>query len=185
MEERFWLRHPSLSGLQGPFTKLEIKGALASQAFPPDSYVLQDTGQSETERLAATQWSPVWQLLGVAAPKEYREPLPAGEAIDGGYGTARVPEQQEAEVTPVDRRVQLRSQSAYPGLRLAAILMCGFSIVVLVIFTIAAMAKDPSVALGALLVGAIELVGILFVYGLCQALIDIADNAVRHHYEKC
>jgi len=184
MEERYWLRHPSLSGLQGPFTKQELKGALSSQAFPPDSYVLQDTGQTETERQASTHWLPVWQLLGVAAPAQHRKPLPAGEAIDGGYGTARVPDERARTVTPSDMRDQLRRQSAYAGLRMFAGILCGLSVFALVVVIIAAMTDGPQVALVAVLIGVVELIAILFVYGLCMALLDIADNAVRHHYEK-
>lgn len=164
MEERYWLRHPSLDGHQGPFAVKDLQAAIESEAFPADSYVLRDQGQNQQDRQTSIAWIPIAQLLG------FDEPAPAPPSTT-----------PPALPTNADRRRHLRTHTAYG---FARGLVVGFLVVgvVLALATAATSARHLSgsvacasvVMASAIQVGAVLLVGMLM-----QALLDIADRAVQ------
>ncbi|MCA8966435.1 MAG: hypothetical protein KDC48_16260 [Planctomycetes bacterium] len=104
MEERYWLRHSSLAGHVGPFTRGQLHDAIVGGSLPRSGEILRDEGQGREKREASVAWSPVALLLGLPP-----EPEPAPE-------TAAAP---SAPLSPYAEFLgQRRADSPYRPLRL-------------------------------------------------------------------
>lgn len=70
MEDRYWLRHSSLAGHVGPFTRGQLHDAITGGSLPRGGEILRDEGQGHEKRDASTAWSPVTRLLGLPPEPE-------------------------------------------------------------------------------------------------------------------
>ena len=168
MEERYWLRHPSLSGHLGPYTKTDLHAALASNSFPRDSYVLLDAGQDETSRMTSTKWRPVTELLGLAPPMPPVSRTPVAEP----------PPPSVAE----QARDRVRAESAYGFARGLIRILAGFALVSLLVLALATLfggRLDTTTWLAALVAFVLEAIAVIVIAAVLQAILDIADCNLR------
>lgn len=161
MEERHWLRHPSLHGHQGPYAKKDLAEAIENGSFPLDSYVLRDAGQNLQDRQTSVEWFPVTQLLGLEPPKSAAAP--------------KIVEPPQPP-TAAERLLHLRKRTAYTTLR-TLIVVCQLILLIgtLVVALAGARGADGAIAFVAWILQAV----VVIVAGmLLQALLDIADHSV-------
>jgi len=163
MEERHWLRHPSLNGHQGPYLKKDIADAVENATFPTDSYVLRDAGQNLQDRQTSIEWIPVTRLLGLEPPPQ---------------ASVKPPEIAEPPKPPsaYERRQHLRNCTAYTTLRTLIVLCQLILMIGTLIVTLAGAARGQApIAFVAWILQAI----VIIIGGmLLQALLDIADHSV-------
>lgn len=166
-EARYWLRHPRLARHLGPFSVADLRQAHADGTAPADSYVLEHKGQDQLARLSSTAWFPMARLLGLPEPKSPSQPWRSSPPSPSSYA--------------IERRTQLRDQTAYPGLRtLISVTAFVTLLAIAFYFLVAVTALDRS-RLGVLIATPIEVLATLCTAGMLQALLDIADSAVRRH----
>lgn len=170
MEERYWLRHPSLSGHLGPYSEQELRTAIEGKSLPRDSYVLVDSGQNETDRMSSPYWRPATTLLGIEPPA-------------AKPGKSREPEPTEPSApTRLQVRARLRQDSAYGTARglisiLAAVAL--LSIVVIGLAAVFAAGIDMSSRLAALIALGLEALGVIAAAAVLHAVLDLADGSLR------
>lgn len=170
MEERYWLRHASLKGHQGPFEKKDLSPAIDSSAFPLDSEVLRDMGVTEVEREGSNGWMPVTELLGLepVAPLPSKWPQP---------GVRSTPEPKLDSA----RLEVLRRASVYPNTRN----LISTGMMVLVAAELILMAAQMSVLGGSsaaaipVFTAVIAMIVTLIIGNVLLAVLDLADAAVR------
>ena len=165
MEERYWLRHPSLNGHLGPYAKEDLAQSFENESFPKDSYVLLDRGQNLQDRQTSVDWFPLRRLLGLAEPPKasYAPPaLPSNEP----------PKPPDAS----ERRDHLRRCSAYSALRTLIII----AQLILLVGTLVVSFATAQRGAGGVAMVAWFIQAVMIVAGgmLLQALLDIADHAV-------
>lgn len=168
MAERYWLRHPSLSGHLGPYSEADLHAALGSNSFPRDSYVLLDAGQDETSRMASTKWRPMTDLLGLEPPPPSKKPVAPAEP----------PPPSVAE----QARKRVRTASAYDGVRRLIQILAGFALVALAVACVAtlfARGLDSTTRLAGLVVLVLEAFAVIVFAAVLQAILDIADCNLR------
>lgn len=168
MEERYWFRHPSLAGDIGPLTRSELRDALRADSLPRDGMVLRDDGGDAAARAAAT-WSPVVELLG----------LPAAPPPASRHPTAprRTPVNSPPRFTAflLDRR----RETVYSGLRIL-IELTTIAVFVALLFALATSPRlDGTHFATALLVTLVYALVVLVLRGLANAVLDLADHALR------
>ena len=168
-EERYWLRHPTLRGLVGPYRLDELRAALTAESLPADSYALRDTGLTENDMQASPSWQPVTDVLGLPRP-----PKPEPTAV---AGTPPVPPALAA-------RTSVRAATAYSPLRTAVSVVAVIACTVVVLSTMTAIGTVGHAATAgfvaiALCEMAVEVAVILITAGIVQALLDIADCSLR------
>lgn len=172
--ERYRLRHPSLRDLVGPYSLRDLRAAIEAKSFPIDSYVLRDDGQDETALRASPHWRPVTDVLGMPRPAASQPP-------------AAPPPDPRDEAAARLRR--LRERTAYDGLRGMIGLIAVVYIVtkcvaaVLGLFGIG-LTEDVGAAakgFGVVVLLAwtlVEVLVVIAVAALANALLDIADRAL-------
>jgi hypothetical protein len=169
MEERYWLRHPSLHGLLGPYTIVELQTGLAANTFPEDSYVLPDGGQDETALRASPHWRPITDALNLPRP-----PSP--------------PDLPPAPPTPTElaegRRGELRRRTAYwlPRTLISTGALIGIVVACLTsISAFAVIGRDNGFVSVTVLLGGLawQILVIVVAAGALQALFDLADCALN------
>ena len=163
MEERHWLRHPSLSGHQGPYEKKAIADAVEKGAFPMDSYVLRDAGQNLHDRQTSVEWCPVTRLLGLEPPEQPADTPP--EIVE--------PPQPPSAY---ERRQHLRKCTAYTTLR-TLIVICQLILLIGTLIVTLASAQRGTAPI-AFVAWILQAICIIVVGMLLQALLDIADHSV-------
>ena len=164
MEDRYWLRHPSLSGHVGPYRLDDLRSAILASSFPRDSYVLLDSGQNETERMASIAWRPVTAVLGMEPPAAA---APAAPVAD------------DPEPTPEEAvRNQVRQRTAYGTARGLIHLLAGLALFGLFVVSLVAVVA-PGLDFGARLIILLTLVlesfAVIVAAAMLQAILDIAD----------
>ncbi|MBL8729407.1 MAG: hypothetical protein JNM25_13295 [Planctomycetes bacterium] len=169
MEERYWLRHPSLRGLLGPYRVAELRAALEAKTFPDDSYVLPDGGQDETALRASPNWRPVTDVLGLPRPPQPPQPPP--------------PPPSPSELAH-RRRQAVRRQSAYalPRSLIALAALLGIAVAFLtMLLGLLAIGRNTDVLTIVMGLGSFawQVLVIVVVAALLQALFDVADCALR------
>jgi hypothetical protein len=171
MEDRYWLRHPSLHGHQGPFPLTDLQKAVGSGSLPRDSDVLLDRGQDEAARRQSTGWQPVTDVLGLPPAPRLSDRL-RPEVDD-----------QERRFRAAEARLQnLRANTAYTRVRTVVTVLALVAAVLVVVLGFVVMSKSRGDGGLVMLVAmALEVIGIYVAHALLQALLDIADSAVRRH----
>lgn len=171
MEERYWLRHPTLHGHLGPYRIDDLRQAVESETFPRDSYVLVDSGQNETDRMASPYWRPVTALLGMEPPPPTSAPVPKPGASDA----PPVPERLQI-------RFRLREGTAYSTARTLIVILAMVALLVELLVGMVWMANGPSNGAGKLtmliLVG-LEMLATIAIAAFLQAMLDIADASLK------
>ena len=161
MGSTYWVRHPSLSGFVGPLTRDELRAAITAHSLPGDARVHVATVGAAPQTLPDEEWVLATEVLGL--------PRPAVAAA----GAARA---RSVRPAPAGVRAEVRAHSRYAGLRQLAAVLCGVAIV---IFGFAAIETARRVGPGALLGAALQIAGVLVVYGAFTMLADIADCQLR------
>ena len=170
MEERYWLRHASLDGQQGPLEEKDLRSAIDANAFPRNSEVLLDTGLPEERRAKSNDWISVTQLLGL-------EPPPAQPSVWPQAGVRSTPERRLGS----DRLTELRHGSAYPNTRM----LIASGIVIAVIAELLVMFMQMSASRGSgstgipLFTSVIAVITTIAIGNVLLAVLDMADVAVR------
>lgn len=171
--ERFWLRHPSLAGHQGPYAGAELRRAIESGAFPKDSYLLRDRGQELTARQRSVEWRPAYEVLVMPAPPGLAPPPPSAA------------QDAQPAIDADARRQQVRRESAYAGVRLGVnvltVMACVFCLLAMLAAIVGGAFGKPLSGVVALVGLGLEVVAILVVSGVVKALLDVADCAVRRY----
>lgn len=176
MEERYWLRHPSLHGHQGPYSKQELRASLDAKAFPADSYVLLDEGLKEDQRRGSIKWQPAATLLGLLPALDASTPPPPKPKTESDR-------RQEIAQRQVQRQTRLRYESAYLGLHSMISVLFWVAVIAIILVTLLS-AGLPEAATGTIFVRAVvEIIGLYVVAGLARALLDIADCALRRQHD--
>jgi hypothetical protein len=171
MEDRYWLRHPSLHGHQGPFPLTDLQKAVGSGSLPRDSDVLLDRGQDEAARRQSTAWRQVTEVLG----------LPPAPRLSARL-RPEVSDEQERFRAAEGRLVLVRANTAYARVRTVVTVLAVVAVVLIVVLGLVVMSQSRgNGALVALITIALEVIGIYVAHALVQALLDIADSAVRRH----
>lgn len=162
MEERYWVRHPSLREHVGPLTREELRARFDTETMPRDSYALPDGDESKDQRDARPDWRPVSQVLGLQA---------------AGTANAATPPSKPPSVSNADRREHLRIHTAYVGLRF--LIVTGMTVLVIgeVVVMFALLSRsDPATSPLMMVLSAI----VTLVIGLSLlALVDIADCHIQ------
>ena len=167
MEERYWLRHPTLHGHVGPYTTAELRAAIESQALPDDSYVLLDEREDELQRQTSTRWRPAWQLLGLEPPAT-RSSQSSGSIAPAQGDPAR------------ERLDDTRTNTSYAGLRkLIQIAKVASLIAVLLVPALGILSGNLEWTVATVVWAVVDVFGVLILAGLAQALLDSADAAMR------
>ena len=169
MEERYWLRHPSLTGHLGPYSQSDLRKALEADSFPRDSYVLVDSGQNETDRMASPYWRPATVVLGMEPP-----PTPPAPVV--------APTAPEVPFTPSRHAIRgrLRQDTAYGTARSLIAILAVVMLLFLVVGGFAAMPGGPSShKLAVLIAMALEALGTIAAAAFLQGMLDIADANLR------
>tara|TARA_R110002072_G_scaffold87129_4_gene196649 strand:+ start:4342 stop:4860 length:519 start_codon:yes stop_codon:yes gene_type:complete len=169
MEERYWLRHPSLTGHLGPYSEPDLRKALEADSFPRDSYVLVDSGQNETDRMASPYWRPATAVLGM-------DPPPASPAPPA------VPTMPEVPFTPSRHAIRgrLRQDTAYGTARSLITVLAVVMLLFLFVGGLAAMPRGSSVSqLSVLIAIGLEALGTIAAAAFLHGMLDIADANLR------
>lgn len=183
MEEGYWLRHKSLTGHQGPFKKKDLRPAIDSSAFPRDSEVLRDTGESEAQREGSNDWMPATELFEFAPVAGQASQARAQPADNGSQSGAHATPQAKIDI---DRLNSLRRGSVYPNTRmliqtgivilvLAEAILMGLQMDAMSGTTLAATPLGSTPVFGAL----IAIIGTIAIGNVLLAVLDMADVAVR------
>jgi hypothetical protein len=150
-----------------PYSEQELCTAIEGKSLPRDSYVLVDSGQSETDRMSSPHWRPATTLLGIASP-----------AMKPGK-----PESTEPSApTRLQVRARLRQDSACGTARgmitfLAVIAL--LSIVFIGLAAIFAAGIDMSLRFAALIALGLEALGVIAAAAVLHAVLDLADGSLR------
>lgn len=176
MNEKYWVRHRTLSGFVGPLTVEELQAAVQARTLPADSEVRLAKAGAAVEKLDAQGWTPAWRLLGVEPPPvaEPDVPLPPE-----GVSAPRL--QQLAN--------DLRRRSAYPGARSVARTVVVILTLVIAAAAVVGVASAPTGRLfaaffAATAVVAWELAGVFLGYQVFVMLADIADCQLRQQTDR-
>lgn len=176
MNEKYWVRHRTLSGFAGPLTAEELAAAVHARTLPADSEVRLAQAGAAVEKLDAYGWTPAWRLLGVEPP-----PVPEPEVSLAPAGGAGARLQHLAH--------DLRRHSAYPGARAVArwvaVILTLVTAAVAVVGVVSAPTGQLSVAcFAATAVLAWELAGLFLGYQVFLMLADIADCQLRQQTDR-
>lgn len=146
----------------------DLRQAHADGTAPADSYVLEHKGQDQLARLSSTAWFPMARLLGLPEPKSPSQPWRSSPPSPSSYA--------------IERRTQLRDQTAYPGLRTLISVTAFLTLLAITVYFLTGItALDNPGRVGLLIATPIQVLATLFTAGMLQALLDIADSAVRQH----
>ena len=167
MEERYWLRHSSLAGHVGPFTRGQLHDAIVGGSLPRGGEILRDEGQGREKREASTAWSPVALLLG----------LPPEPAADRSPASA--PESPYAQFLR-----ERRADTVYRPLRLlievGAWLAIFFQLITLITWP-----RDwDRLYFTVLCEFVLSVVVLLVVRGLLHVALDTADRGLRREFHE-
>ena len=176
MEERYWLRHASLKGHQGPFEKKDLGAAIDAGAFPRDSEVLRDMGVSEAKRDESNSWIPVTELLGLDAAPGHDKPVKPA-SVWPEPGTRSTPEPKE---TQADRLAAIRRGSAYPNTRF--FIQVGMVVMVIGELLVMIFGLTRTQPLGAeppIISAIVNIIITIVAANVLLATLDLADAAVR------
>ena len=172
---RYWLRHPSLRGLVGPYSLPELRAAIEAKSLPADGYVLRDEGQDETTLRSSPHWRPAWEMLGLPPPTSRTAAAQPAAPLD---------QRRDA----VARRARLRERTAYSSartairvVRLLFVAMVGATLLLGVfgISTTDGSASFKGIGIAVAIAWTmVEILIVLVVAALAQALLDIADASM-------
>jgi hypothetical protein len=170
MEDRYWLRHPSLNGHLGPYRAEDIREAIESETFPRDSYLLVDSGQNETDRMASPYWSPATVILKMEAPP------PTSTVVQKPEPPLGIEREQI--------RQRLRQGTAYSILRTLIVIMAIVAMVAVVAEVILGMAVISFVGgndghFEKIIAVGWKLLEIIVCAAFLQAMLDIADANLK------
>ncbi len=165
MEERYWLRHSSLAGHVGPFTRGQLHDAIVAGSLPRRGEILRDEGQGREKREASDAWSPVAELLGLP-------PEPEPTAVPQG-----APSSPYAEFLQ-----QSRADTAYRPLRLLIDVGTWLAVFFQLITLIPWPRDWDRLYFHVLCEFVLSVVILLVVRGLLHVVLDCADRRVRREF---
>ncbi|MBK8099455.1 MAG: hypothetical protein IPK26_20290 [Planctomycetes bacterium] len=176
MNEKYWVRHRTLSGFAGPLTVEELGRAVRAASLPADCDVRQALAGVVAEALDGHGWTPAWQLLGIDPPPP---PEPEVHLPDPGAPGLRM-----QHVVG-----DLRRHSAYPVARSLAFALAVLAAIVFVLLfglQIAgiAIAGKFAATVAAIALTVLELAGLYVGYQVFVMFADIADCQLRQQTDR-
>ncbi len=164
MEERYWVRHPSLSSHVGPYRKEDLRAAIVGNSFPRDCEVRLD-GDDDADWQAATA---VLGMPSPAATPQTRTPEVAGDT--------------KAALRQL--LMGVRRASAYLAVRLLVNVLATITVIAFVILAIAGVSagaslRSPAACATVVASATVQVCVTIILAGTIHAILDIADCALR------